>query len=146
MRTVEQLVESRYDKSLGNHRVYFVNGDTERHFVYFSTTICKVDDTKLQFTVANGGYYTSSTKRAISAYRREFYSLGYTEIVELTVTKQKRNGTFEAEDQIGSTWFLDPNQFPDRPLEKGLKVVAHVVDGDIEEIRFIVHDIKEVQA
>lgn len=142
MKAVEQLVESRYNKSVGNHRVIFVKSDTERNFIYHSTAICVAEDTKLQFMVDNGGYFTSSTRRAISAYRKQFYSLSYTEILELTVTKKKRNGLVEAVDQIGATWLLDPDNFADHTLEKGLKVVAHARYGDIQEIRMILQEVE----
>lgn len=122
MKAVEQLVERRNNSTIGNHRVIVFR--TERHFLYYQTVICVAEDTKLQFMLDNGGYWTSSTRRALSAYRKEFFNQGYTEKLEAEIVKKKRNGLFEAVDQIGATWLLDPVNFPEHTLAKGLKFKA----------------------
>lgn len=144
MKTIEQLLERRNDSKIGNHRVIFVKGFTERHFVYYDTIICVAEDNKERFMLDNGGYWTASTKRALLAYRRELSILGYTEQLELKIVGKKRDGSFKAEDQIGTVWILDQDNFPDHKLAKGLKVVAHAQYEEIDTLHMVLEEPKEV--
>lgn len=63
----------------GNHRKEPGTNGAIANFIYHWTTICQILPNH-QFRVDNGGWNTSSTNRAISAYRRELTALGYTEV------------------------------------------------------------------
>lgn len=79
MTTVYNLVHtSASRKTLGNHRME--RTETGRNFIYHWTTICTVNDVDRTYHTDNGGWGTSSTTRAINAYKREFNSMGYTEV------------------------------------------------------------------
>lgn len=79
MKTVENLINSERNKTLGNHHAEIIS-DEIRHFYYYNTVICKANDKTMEFKVDNGGYNTSSTTRAINSYRKNLLALGYTEI------------------------------------------------------------------
>lgn len=79
MTTVYNLVHTNANrKTLGNHRMERTT--TGRNFIYHWTTICAVNDVDRTYHTDNGGWGTSSTTRAINAYKREFNSMGYTEV------------------------------------------------------------------
>ena len=68
MRTVENLINATHNKKLGNHRKeYFEDG---QKYYYYSTVICEVNHTKGTVTL-DKSYGTSSTTRAVNAYKRE---------------------------------------------------------------------------
>lgn len=137
MKTVEQLVQADCDKRMGNHRVNFPNA-RKREFIYHSTVICEVDDYDRTFKLSNGGYWTNSTARALSAYRNEF-KYSHTEILELEIIRKKRNGLWVAVDQIGKEWELDPEEHSLVTFEKGNKYEAISRNGNIS----LALDIKE---
>ena len=76
---LKKLVEANKDLIVGNHRMYFMEGN--RNFVYYSTIICLVKDREKIFEVSCGSYPTVSTKQAISQYRSYFLSIGYKEVI-----------------------------------------------------------------
>ena len=79
MKAVYNLVHTRANrKTLGNHRMERTT--TGRNFIYHWTTICTVNDVDRTYHTDNGGWGTSSTTRAINAYKRELNSMGYTEV------------------------------------------------------------------
>ena len=78
MKTVKALLNATTNKTLGNHRME--RTETGRNFIYHWTTICTVNDVDRTYHTDNGGWGTSSTTRAINAYKREFNSMGYTEV------------------------------------------------------------------
>ena len=78
MTTVYNLVHTSEQKAHGNHRME--RTETGRNFIYHWTTICTVNDVDRTYHTDNGGWGTSSTTRAINAYKREFNSMGYTEV------------------------------------------------------------------
>ena len=79
MTTVYNLVHTNANrKTLGNHRMERTT--TGRNFIYHWTTICTVNDVDKTYHTDNGGGGTSSTTRAINAYKRELNSMGYTEV------------------------------------------------------------------
>ena len=80
LKTVETLVYSRESVKKGNHRV--VVNDWDRHFFYYVTEICTVNDYNKTFKTDNGGWGTSSTSRAINDYRKHFLSCGYKDLNE----------------------------------------------------------------
>lgn len=76
MKTVEDLLNARGDRQLGNHRVEFSRDGLEdklRFFYYYDTVICIVNDSKQVFSI-DSSYGTSSTTRACNSYRREISS------------------------------------------------------------------------
>lgn len=139
MKTVEKLVQADNSKTLGNHRV-IINGN-KREFIYHSTVICEVDDSNRTFKLDNGGYCTSSTSRALSAYRNEFQST-HSEILELEILRKKRNGIWVAVDQIYKEWELDPEEYQEATFEKGKKYNAVAMRGKLS----LAYDIEEVMA
>ena len=79
MTTVYNLVHTNANrKTLGNHRMERTT--TGRNFIYYWTTICTVNDVDRTYHTDNGGWSTTSTTRAINAYKRELNSMGYTEV------------------------------------------------------------------
>lgn len=74
MTTVDKLIiaanEGKKFKKLGNHRME--QNDKFIKFIYWSTTICQVDKTTNAVSYNNGGWDTSSTNRAINAYKKYF--------------------------------------------------------------------------
>ena len=79
MTTVYNLVHTNANrKTLGNHRMERTT--TVRNCIYHWTTICTVNDVDRTYHTDNGGWGTSSTTRAINAYKRELNSMGYTEV------------------------------------------------------------------
>lgn len=79
MTTVYNLVHANGNrKTLGNHRMERTT--TGRNFIYHWTTICTVNDIDKTYHTDNGGWGTSSTTRAINAYKRELNLMGYTEV------------------------------------------------------------------
>lgn len=138
MKTVEQLVQADWNKRLGNHRVNFPNAN-KREFIYHQTVICEVDDYDRTFKLSNGGYWTNSTARALSAYRREFQH-SHMEILELEIVRKKRNGLWVATDQIGKEWELDPEEHSVVTFEKGKKYEAISRSGKLS----LAYDLVEV--
>lgn len=63
----------------GNHRKEPGTGGAIANFIYHWTIICQTLPDN-HFTTNHGGYYTRSTNRAISAYRKALTAKGYTEI------------------------------------------------------------------
>lgn len=137
MKTVEKLLQADNSKTLGNHQV-IVSGN-KRKFIYHSTVICEVDDSNRTFKLDNGGYWTSSTSRALSAYRNEL-QYTHSEILELEIIRKKRNGLWVAVDQIGKEWELDPEEHPLKTFEKGKKYNAVAMRGKLT----LAYDIEEV--
>ena len=81
LKAVEQLC--RLERSrVGNHCVESLNecGHTINNYIYHSTIICAVNENTKMFMTSDGGYDTSSTKRAISSYRKWHESHGYFEV------------------------------------------------------------------
>lgn len=76
MAGINALLESNSDLTRGNHKVALKNN--KRYFSYFATDICVADDNKRIAVIDNGGYYTSSTTRAINDYIRYFEGANYT--------------------------------------------------------------------
>ena len=71
LKSVEQLCEIERT-SVGNHRVEVSNhpeGFTINKYSYHGTVICTVNENTKVFMTTDGGWKTSSTKRAISSYR-----------------------------------------------------------------------------
>lgn len=66
----------------GNHRVErdYSLDDEYHNFIYWSTTICRVNVDEKTFKLENGGYNTSSTNRAIWCYRNLLYAKGFKNI------------------------------------------------------------------
>ena len=77
MKFVGVLASAGQNKSSGNHRVV-IHSDGTREFYYYNTVICRADYLFKKFTV-DDSYGTVSTKRAVTAYRKYFTSLGYEE-------------------------------------------------------------------
>lgn len=127
MKTVEELVRAYSSKKLGNHRVELLPNGKELYY-YYSTVICEVHNGR--FKVSNGGYGTSSTKRAIGAYRKEFQD-SHVEDLVLTLTKKKRDGSFEAEDQVGFKWIINPDEHGIKEFVAGAKYECQVYHGKV---------------
>ena len=81
LKAVEQLCKCERS-TVGNHRVESLNecGHTINNYIYFSTIICAVNENTKMFMTSDGGYDTTSTKRAISSYREWHESHGYFEV------------------------------------------------------------------
>jgi hypothetical protein len=80
-RTVEKLVSNReWNQTLGNHKVVQV-GEGIRHFIYFSTVICIVNDWTKKFWTGDP-YGSPSTKKANTCYRGELAGYGYSEVTK----------------------------------------------------------------
>lgn len=80
LKTIETLVSAFSSKKKGNHRVVFKGW--ERHFYYYFTEICTVNDVYKTFKTNDGGWGTQSTTRAINDYRKYFKSCGYIDLNE----------------------------------------------------------------
>lgn len=81
LRTVEQLC--RLERThIGNHRVESFNecGHIINNYIYHSTIICSVNENTKMFMTCDGGFGTTSTKRAISSYREWHNDHGYFEV------------------------------------------------------------------
>ena len=59
-----------------------MNGVT-RAFSYHGHAICLVDDVQRRVTLSHGGWYTSSTSRALNNYRAYFTAAGYQVLEEV---------------------------------------------------------------
>ena len=74
MTTVDKLViaanEGKKHLKLGHHRME--QNDKSIKFIYWGTTICHIDKATSKTTYSTGGYDTTSTKRAINAYKKYF--------------------------------------------------------------------------
>ena len=102
MKALEALVASKGNAQVGNHavrrcpdRTSYVSGRDRtgryiwkkaegfnRDFQYHGNTICLVDDVNRRIILTHAGWYTRSTSRALTDYRRYFVDgLGY-QIVE----------------------------------------------------------------
>ena len=81
LKAVEQLCKAERS-TVGNHRVESLNecGHTINNYIYHSTIICAVNENTKMFMTCDGGYDTTSTKRAISSYREWHESHGYFEV------------------------------------------------------------------
>ena len=81
LKAVEQLCKAERS-AVGNHRVESLNecGHTINNYIYYSTIICAVNENTKMFMTSDGGYDTTSTKRAISSYREWHESHGYFEV------------------------------------------------------------------
>ena len=81
LKAVEQLCRAERS-TVGNHRVESLNecGHTINNYIYHSTIICAVNENTKMFMTSDGGYDTTSTKRAISSYRKWHESHGYFEV------------------------------------------------------------------
>lgn len=81
LKAVEQLCRAERS-TVGNHRVESLNecGHTINNYIYHSTIICAVNENTKMFMTSDGGYDTTSTKRAISSYREWHESHGYFEV------------------------------------------------------------------
>lgn len=81
LKAVEQLCRAERSR-VGNHRVESLNecGHTINNYIYYSTIICAVNENTKMFMTSDGGYDTTSTKRAISSYREWHESHGYFEV------------------------------------------------------------------
>ena len=81
LKAVEQLCKCERS-TVGNHRVEFLNecGHIISNYIYYSTIICAVNENTKMFMTSDGGYDTTSTKRAISSYRKWHESHGYFEV------------------------------------------------------------------
>lgn len=80
MVTMNRLVKSNNDKTLGNHKV-IQSGNISKYF-YYVTCICQADHTQKIFSV-DSSYGTRSTTQACNSYRREFMSMGYVEVINV---------------------------------------------------------------
>jgi hypothetical protein len=78
MKTVQNLLASKGDKRIGNHKREDSFG--LEYYIYHQTAICIVNRKTNKFTTQNGGFKTSSTTRAISSYKKELNSIGYEEV------------------------------------------------------------------
>ena len=81
LKAVEQLCKAERS-TVGNHSVESLNecGHTINNYIYYSTIICAVNENTKMFMTCDGGYDTTSTKRAISSYRAWHESHGYFEV------------------------------------------------------------------
>ena len=81
LKAVEQLCRAERS-TVGNHRVESFSecGHTINNYIYHSTIICAVNENTKMFMTSDGGYDTTSTKRAISSYRKWHESHGYFEV------------------------------------------------------------------
>lgn len=81
LKAVEQLCKCERS-TVGNHRVESFSecGHTINNYIYHSTIICAVNENTKMFMTCDGGYDTTSTKRAISSYREWHESHGYFEV------------------------------------------------------------------
>ena len=79
MKSIDNLVEARTNKTVGNHRVRVTPAG--RYFSYHNNVVCKVNDNKKEFSLDDCGWTgKSSTTRTLNCYKRYFTSLGYTEV------------------------------------------------------------------
>ena len=79
MKTVRALLNTNANhKQMGNHSM--AKTVVGRDFTYHWTVICSVNDIERTFTTNNGGWNTSSTTRAINAYKYELTARGYREV------------------------------------------------------------------
>ena len=78
LKCVYQLASGKRQK-VGNHEVV-KEGSFIFHFFHYWTEICTADVLNKTFKVNHGGYYTSSTTRAINSYREYFTSKGFEEV------------------------------------------------------------------
>lgn len=83
LKAIEQLLSGERC-IVGNHSVESFNqcGHTINNYIYHSTIICAVNENEKTFRTSNGGWYTSSTTRAINGYRKHFLSRGYKDLNE----------------------------------------------------------------
>lgn len=81
LKAVEQLCKAERS-AVGNHRVESLNecGHIISNYIYYNTIICAVNENTKMFMTSDGGYDTTSTKRAISSYREWHESHGYFEV------------------------------------------------------------------
>ena len=81
LRAIEQILKGERSR-VGNHRVESFNlrGQTINNYIYHSTIICAVNENTKMFMTSDGGWYTTSTKRAISSYREWHESHDYFEV------------------------------------------------------------------
>ena len=79
MKAIDNLVEARTNKTVGNHGVRVT--PARRYFSYHNNVVCKVNDNKKEFALDDCGWTgKSSTTRTLNCYKRYFTSLGYTEV------------------------------------------------------------------
>ena len=81
----EILVESKKDKTVGNHKVEFGMGiarsTRHRYFYYHGNLVCTVDDADKTFELDDCGWGSHiSTKTCLAGYRNILTSMGYKEI------------------------------------------------------------------
>lgn len=79
MKAIDNLVEARTNKCIGNHGVRVTPAG--RYFTYHNNVVCKANDNNKSFVLDDCGWGgKSSTTRTLNEYRKHFTSLGYTEI------------------------------------------------------------------
>lgn len=79
MKAIDNLVEARTNKCVGNHGVRVT--PSGRYFSYHNNVVCKVNDNKKEFALDDCGWTgKSSTTRTLNCYKKYFTSLGYTEV------------------------------------------------------------------
>lgn len=79
MKTIDNLVEARTNKCIGNHGVRVTPAG--RFFSYHNNVVCKANDNKREFSLDDCGWAgKSSTTRTLNEYRKHFTVLGYTEV------------------------------------------------------------------
>lgn len=79
----KQLVESKHDKTVGNHSVQHFNHS--RYFYYHGNNVCTVDDENKTYELSFCGWYTISTKHCLAGYRQYFSNIGYTQINQIPI-------------------------------------------------------------
>lgn len=79
MMCIKNLLKAEKDKSIGNHALT-IDGHFRKYSYHF-TDICKANDAAKTVEFDCGGYFTTSTQRAIREYRRHYVDkLGYRDI------------------------------------------------------------------
>ena len=81
----KKLLESKNDRTVGNHRVEYGMGITrstrKRYFYYHGNCVCVVDDIDKTFELNDCGWGDHpSTKNCLAGYRKLLTSQGYKEI------------------------------------------------------------------
>lgn len=71
MKCTKTLLETKGNKKVGNH--WSQKTEMIEKYYYHNTCICKINHIEKVVTYDNGGFFTSSTTRAINSYKRSNY-------------------------------------------------------------------------
>ena len=80
LKAIEKLLKEGNDLKVGNHSSKHTLNNTVCSYMYHGTVICEADYGNKEFKLPYDGIYSnsSSTRRAVSDYKRYFLGEGFT--------------------------------------------------------------------